>query len=178
MLEQPATSLMLLFQPILMLIRQAYKAVRHVCLDGAPWKKPTALLSNDPCIRKLDGTCPGCKTHISLVGRCPDGRYWAAVASSYWPAFARAMAMVWDFVLDDALTAESGTAGSTMRCAGLLAPSGELTVNDIIHDMGFEPSGRRDPLVVARRSVPASSLRGGLCRNFYPTDSCPRSICR
>ena len=90
-LEQPATSLMWLFAPIAASIAQItiFLVVIDVCMFGAPWRKPTTLASNFEGITRLHRKCDGRHNHISLQGNAPCGKRWAAVASPYWPEFAR-----------------------------------------------------------------------------------------
>ena len=98
-LEQPASSLMLQLPSFRKLLADpsVHLAARCVCVDGAPWRKPTAVIANSSSILKLNADCPGCKSHIVLQGKAPDGRSWTSIASSYWPAFARAMAKSWEW---------------------------------------------------------------------------------
>ena len=89
-IEQPASSLMLVSK---FLTRTVYKVphfwgVRDVCLDGAPWKKPTALLCTHEAIEAINGQCQGGHKHIALRGKAPCGRNWTQVACPYWPGFA------------------------------------------------------------------------------------------
>ena len=73
-LEQPTSSIMWVFQAF----KDLHSSVkgwfgnRDVCLDGAPWKKPTSFYSNDKAITTISGTC-NCTVdivHIALVGKC------------------------------------------------------------------------------------------------------------
>ena len=84
-LEQPASSLMLHFPSLKELLADpaVFKAVRCVCVDGAPWMKPTAIIADSRHILDLNAACPGCVSHISLQGKSPDGHSWTAVASPY-----------------------------------------------------------------------------------------------
>ena len=67
-----------------------------VCAYGAPWAKPTWVFANSALILAVSRKCPGCASHIPLVGYAPCGRNWTAIAGPYWPAFARAWANVWE----------------------------------------------------------------------------------
>ena len=67
-LEQPASSLMLHFPSFEELLADpaVFKVVRCVCVDGAPWMKPTAIIANSRHILDLNAACSGCASHISL----------------------------------------------------------------------------------------------------------------
>ena len=92
-MEQPASSLMLKTKAVLKLFNDcnASVAIRSVCMDGAPWRKDTAIASSNSCVLEISAVCNhGSEAqHISLVGKAPCGRFWTAVASPFWPAFAR-----------------------------------------------------------------------------------------
>ena len=92
MLEQPATSLMWLFAPIAKWIAKVttWLVCIDVCMFGAPWRKPTTLAANFSELLSIHRRCNGCHEHISLQGNAPCGRSWTAVASPYWPEFAKA----------------------------------------------------------------------------------------
>ena len=145
-IEQPATSLMLKLQSFkdLLKLPTTCHAVRHVCADGAPWKKPTAIIANHPCVRELNAGCPGCKSHISLQGKASDGRSWTSIASPYWPAFTRRMAKLWAWTKDAVRTT------STAHLAGW-APASADNVANAIEASGFKPSGKRAPEVIGTR---------------------------
>ena len=55
MLEQCATSLMWLYEPVAKLLgsASAYLASIDVCMFGAPWRKPTSLAANSHQIMRL-----------------------------------------------------------------------------------------------------------------------------
>ena len=61
MLEQPATSLMWLLEPIANLIAKvsSYMAVIDVCMYGAPWREPTALAADFEYLLRLVRRCNG-----------------------------------------------------------------------------------------------------------------------
>ena len=92
MLEQPATLLMWLFLPIAALIAKVtiFLVVIDVCMFGAAWRKPTTLAANVGEIAGLFRRCDGRHGHISLQGNASCGKSWTAIASPYWPEFARA----------------------------------------------------------------------------------------
>ena len=91
MLEQPATSLMWLVDPIAAFIARVtfVLVVIDVCMFGAPWRKPITLAANFPELMGLHRQCDGCHSHISLQGNAPCGKPWTAIASLYWPQFTR-----------------------------------------------------------------------------------------
>ena len=145
-LEQPASSLMLHLPSFKDLIKDTnvFMAVRCVCADGAPWMKPTAIIANSKHILNLNARCPGCKSHISLQGKSPDGRSWTAVASPYWPAFARLMAKSW------AWARGQSKSSSSSHLAGLRV-SEDADMTNVLNTSGFNPSGKR-----ARETVAAN----------------------
>ena len=97
--EQPASSLMLRLPSVLALMADpaVHTAVRCICADGAPWRKPTAIIGNSESVMQMAAPCPGCASHTILQGKAPDGRAWTAVASPYWPGFAQKMARSWSW---------------------------------------------------------------------------------
>ena len=150
-IELPASSPVLELQPFkdLLVRPNTYIVVRHVCADGAPWQKPTAIISNSKCILSLRASCPGCKSHITLRGKAPDGRSWTSVASPYWPAFARRLAETWVWAKDSSRTT------ATAHLAGW-APASAENVTGVIETSGFTPSGKRAPWVVGTRVTTGS----------------------
>jgi len=145
-LEQPASSLMLLRPDYRTLLREcgACRATRDVCMDGAPWRKPTALDSNHSAVQQLTCRCCGGHDHVTLEGKAPDGRNWTAVASPYWPQFADRMARVWP-----QLRSTERSEGRA-HTAGFMAPGADTTLQDIIEAANFSPSGHRTVQAVAR----------------------------
>ena len=123
---------------------QTYMAVRHVCADGAPWKKPTALVANHHCILQCNARCPGCRWHQPLQGKAPNGRSWTSIASPYWPAFARKMVLTWSWAKD--LPRDR----SASHLAGW-ATSTRSTVRDTLEEADFQPSGGRHTSVIGHR---------------------------
>ena len=102
--EQPESSLMFFIPSWVKLQSSAFRATRHVCMDGAPWKKPTSLLSNHWCIHQLQCRCDNSHAHITLEGYAPCGRNWTAIASPYWPAFAAKIVCCWSHLLNQEQT--------------------------------------------------------------------------
>ena len=88
-LEQPSSSLMWVFQAFKGLHEsvKGWFGNRDVCLDGAPWKKPTSFYANDKAITTISGTC-NCTSdivHIALSGKCERiGENWTKIAGPYW----------------------------------------------------------------------------------------------
>ena len=97
--EQPASSLMLLYDPVAKLFANEYvvMVVTHVCSFGAPWKKPTMLAANFPEIRGVVRRCSCTKPHLTLQCNSPLGNHglpWPALTgpsslSAGWRAPAR-----------------------------------------------------------------------------------------
>ena len=94
-LELPARSLMILYEPIKNALAStgAVGYQRDACVDGAPWRRPLILYTPTRSVGlRLAAKCPGCKEHIRLRGKAPDGTDWTKVACPYWPAWARSVA--------------------------------------------------------------------------------------
>ena len=121
-----------------------YKAVRCVCKDGAPWKKPTAIIANSVHILALDAVCPGCPSHITLQGKAPGGESWTSIASPYWPMFAKKMAQTWAW----AKNLERSHEGS--HIAGW-NPADAGGISQALSSADFTPSGKRSRDVIATR---------------------------
>ena len=149
MLEQPTTSLMWLYGPIAELISKfsTFLVTVDVCMFGAPWMKPTSLASNFPGLLKLARKCDRSHTHISLQGNAPCGKSWTAIASPYWPAFARE----WVIHCASLFLAEFTARMPPLHFAGFPYVSGDVSVESLLIDMGFKPSGHTDVATVATR---------------------------
>ena len=96
-LEQPARSLMILYEPIKKALAstEAVGYQRDACVDGAPWRNPLILYTPTRSVGlRMAAKCPGCKDHIRLRVD-PDGNNWTRVARPYWPAWARSVARKW-----------------------------------------------------------------------------------
>ena len=145
-LEQPASSLMLHLPSFKELLADpaVFKAVRCVCVDGAPWMKPTAIIANSRHILDLNAACPGCASHISLKGKSPDGHSWTVVASPYWPAFALRMVRSWEW-------ARGQTKSSSSAHLAGLRPDQDEDLTDVLDACGFNPSGKRSRETTAAR---------------------------
>ncbi len=89
--EQPGSSIMLDTPEVREMEKttKATRAMRDQCVDGAPWKKTTALVSNNPVIAETNARCTLDHDHVVLEGMSPEGVPWTKVASAYWPQFAR-----------------------------------------------------------------------------------------
>ena len=90
--EQPQSSLMWVSNAFKTLHSDAkgWFGNRDVCLDGAPWRKPTSLHSNDQAITTISGVCICVVRHIQLVGVCwQTGGNWTKIAGPYWLGFVR-----------------------------------------------------------------------------------------
>ena len=96
--EQPWTSIMLKYPPFRdFMAKYGYVAYRRdACVDGAPWRKPMAIIT---CIEsvgnKIWATCRGCESHIQLRGMGPGGVLWTRIACPYWPKWARSVVSAW-----------------------------------------------------------------------------------
>ena len=87
-LEQQTASIMWVFQPFVALHEyvKGWFGNRDVCLDGAPWRKPTSFYSNDKSITTISGICNCNVKHIALVGKNEEtGGTWTKHAGPHWP---------------------------------------------------------------------------------------------
>ncbi|CAK0843649.1 unnamed protein product [Prorocentrum cordatum] len=109
---------------------------RGACVDSAPWRQPTLLISADHRVRALQATCPGGHVRRRLRGRAPDGRKWAYAAAAFWPGVARIVAQHWGCVRD------ADVELCKQRAAGWIDASG-ADMREIVQASGFMPSGRR-----------------------------------
>ena len=152
-LEQPASSLMLHLPWFRELLADpaVFKAVRCIYVDGAPWRKPTAIIANSRHILDLNAACPGCESHICLQGKSPDGRSWMKVANSYWPAFALRMARSW-------MWAQGQTKSASCAHLAGLRPDQDEDLTDVLEASDFNPSGKRSRETIAARVVAGSQL--------------------
>ena len=153
-LEQPASSLMLHLPSFKELLADlaVFKAVRCICVDGAPWRKPTAIIANSRHILDLNAACPGCESHICLQGKSPDGRSWMTVASSYWPAFALRILRSW-------MWAQGQTKSASCAHLAGLRPDQDEDLTDVLEASDFNPSRKRSRETIAAR-VGAGSQPG------------------
>ena len=149
MLEQPSTSLMLLYGGVAELIAKeaTFVAVVDVCMFGAPWKKPTSLAANFDSIMNLVRRCDGRHSHISLQGMAPCGKSWTAIASPYWPEFAREWVRQCAHLFLDS----NDERLPPLHFAGFPYVDPDVTVESLLRDMGFEVPKKGDIEVVATR---------------------------
>ena len=149
-LEQPFSSLMWLFKPMLDCMTRhcvAYVYV-DVCWFGAPWKKPTSIATNFAPLSSLSRTCCCISAHLSLQGNAPDGRSWTAVASPYWPSFAKTWAKCCISIKP---------CGELMpipsHLAGFASAPANLRLDQVLDSMKFvQPKGRENRTTAVRVS--------------------------
>ena len=167
-LEQPASSLMLLFKPLQNLVvkSSAFVATRSVCMDGAPWRKDTTLVSSSACILPLAALCNHSVPHIALQGTAPDGRAWTEVACEYWPAFCRAIVACW------AQLRVSEVCRTTAHLAGSRFSAGDSVV-DAFRASGFTPSRHRSAEVIATRIATGLQPGGRAAPQLVPEGLTP-----
>ena len=69
--EQPASSLQLLFPALVDVFAQfaVACALSHICAYGAPWIKPTMVVSNSKAIMSLSERCTRDHEHIRIEGK-------------------------------------------------------------------------------------------------------------
>ena len=163
--EQPDSSLMWAYRPVRSAVLHASFATRDVCMDGAPWKKPTRLAANSACIEGLHLRCCGGHDHQPLEGCAPCGRNWTAIASPYWPTFAQKMACAWQHLLtDDHLEV---TSASSYRSA-LLTERADLTVTAAMANAQFQPSGKRSRMSIGAQIGAGKQPRGRALPQLVP----------
>ena len=147
-LEQPTTSLMWLYAPIAALIAKVttFLVIIDVCMFGAPWRKPTTLAANFREITQLYRRCDGSHDHISLQGNAPCGRSWTAVASPYWPEFARAWVAVCA-----CLFVWMKRPGPPLVFAGFASVPADVDVHAVLEEMDFQLPKGQERLTTATR---------------------------
>ena len=149
-LEQPATSLMWLYACIakLILSDDVFVVTVDVCMFGAPWRKPTSIAANFIGILRLRVKCNGMHSHISLQGNAPCGRSWTAVASPYWPAFAKAWVLACAH-----LFLNKANSLPPLYFAGFASVPADLTVEELLSDMSYvQPKGKETAVTAVRVS--------------------------
>ena len=156
-LEQPDSSIMWKLPCIVSLNKDAWHAVRDVCVDGAPWRTPTAIASNHASISQLEAKCKGGHCHIQLAGKAPCGTNWTALASPYRPAFANARVDVWSSVKKDA---DNDIQKSTAWRTGQPTFDVSQTWDQALELLQFTPSGKRTRETVAARIAAGLQPRG------------------
>ena len=72
-MELNASSVMPAYRPIKAILKDAWRARRDMCMDGAPWMPPTVLYANDPAVERLQLTCTHDHRHQALRGHAPCG---------------------------------------------------------------------------------------------------------
>ena len=169
-LEQPSGSIMLLWEPWAAFVRGvgACRADRDVCVDGAPWRKPTAIIANSSVVSTLRASCPGCATHVELAGKAPDGRQWTAIVSPYWPAFCDRWVAVWGFCRELPIVAHP-----TCNLSELMMPHQDVT--RMLENANFSPSGRRSKFTVGVRVSAASQPARQALPTMIPDGLSPAS---
>ena len=161
--EQPATSLQLLYKPLYDIFEMyaVCFVVSHLCAYGAPWLKPTMVISNSLLIETLNKLCPGCLEHIRIEGKAPCGANWSKIASAYWPEWAMDFAQHFRSVRGQPREAPPS------RQAGWLAPS-RTSVLDAVKETGYIPSGGRSLQSVATRISALTQPTGRSLQQMLP----------
>ena len=165
--EQPASSPLLLIPPWEQLQQRAWKITRDMCMDGAPWRKPTALLANHECIKQLACNCDGTHTHIALAGKAPCSRKWTDVACPYWPQFAAVIVKCWSHLLS-VEQAKYYTAAACRSGFALASPASDMSLDDVLETSGWAPSGKRSRTTVAFRIAAGLQPRGHAIPQLIP----------
>ena len=153
--EQPETSLQLVYEPVMLFFAAIviFWAVSHLCMYGAPWKKPTILVSNYDYVLAICCICDGTHDHQSLADKAPCGTPWTKLASPYWPRWVRAYAIAFRPLRGKPYQQRSD------RRSGWLAPSTQ-SVGEILRHSGFQPSSHRHIETIAKR-IGALAQPGG-----------------
>ena len=83
--ENPHTSMLWVFPEMKEVMEHATVIVVDLvyCSYGAPWKKPTRLITNVKAIAALASHCSGDHEHITLRGVAPCGTLWTRLACTY-----------------------------------------------------------------------------------------------
>ena len=150
--EQPEGSIMFLVRSIAAFNARpsVFHAVAKVCFFGAPWLKPTAVISNCPYVMDVNVDCPSYPhDHIRLAGKGPDGRNWTAIAGPYWPRFAEAWAAAWDPLF------EQEGAGVANHLSGFGPFDDSVPLAELLDAKDFSPSRHRTTSVIAQRVAAA-----------------------
>ena len=146
--EQPHPSLMLALRDVSEFISRSavFEAIAWICFWGAPWAKPTVILANHMAVMGVNRGCPKVRhKHTPLTGCNDDGVHWTKIAGPYWGPFAKAMATQWDVLKDGAPIKK------TTHIAGWAHGDVSSSLEQIIEDSDFCPSGGRDAAVIAKR---------------------------
>ena len=114
---------------------------------GAPWRKPTMIAANVAELLGLYRRCDGCHEHISFKGNAPCGRSWTAVASPYWPKFAREWVS-----LCDPLFVWERRPGPPLIFAGFASVPPEVDIEVMLEEMDFQQPKGQDNLTTAVRA--------------------------
>lgn len=119
----------------------------HACAFGAPWKKPTSILTSlqELAVLQLLCTCR-CADQI-LAGKAPDGRNWTAVASPYWPE----LTVSWAKSCISIQPGPSDPVPSSSHLSGFGFHASDISLDTLLSEMSFEPSGRCIVFVFAAR---------------------------
>ena len=162
--EQPASSLMWQYMPVRSAMAAAHWSTRDVCMDGAPWMKPTTIVASDPAILRLTCRCDRQHEHIRLRGQAPCGRDWTSIAGPYWPGFARAIVDCWSHLLHDD---SSRYRGAAYRSA-MLTEDKDLSMADTLDTVEFDPSGGRHRAVAGAQVAAGRQPRGRALPQLVP----------
>ena len=148
-LEQPESSLMWMFTPMADFIaaRNLFIFTFHACAFGAPWKKPTSILTSMIELSAIQRMCSCRRPHQVLAGKSPDGRNWTAVASPYWPELTH----VWAKLCANHQPTTSDVVQSASHVAGFGWGNDDRSIEQILSDMSFNPSGNTSVFTSAVR---------------------------
>ena len=140
------------------------------CAFGAPWKKPTTIMSNFAPLASVSRTCACVRSHLVLQGNSPDGRSWTAVASPYWPALSASWASAFVSVkpCGDLLPAPSHLSGF------VVAPS-SVRVDQILGSMCFQQPRQRENISAAIRVSSGVQVSGRALPTLLPEGLGPKA---
>ena len=86
-----------------------------------------------PLLMSLCRKCDGRHTHISLQGNASCGKSWTAIASPYWPAFAKE----WVVQCAALFLAKFEARRPPLHFAGFPNVKGDVTVESLLTEIGF-----------------------------------------
>ena len=148
-LEQPESSLMWRFTPMaeFILAKSLLLFTFHACAFGAPWKKPTTILTNLLELYSIQRRCRCQRPHQVLAGKAPNGQNWTAVASPYWPELTDEWANLCSPIRPQ--IGEGQSASSNL--AGFGFDDSVRPLNELLDEMAFTPSGKTSTFLAAAR---------------------------
>ena len=171
--EQPASSLMLVYEPVKKLAAEVLtvSVSVDVCMFGAPWIKPTKLLASFPQIKGLKRVCDHSHVHIGLQGKAPCGENWTVLASPYWPKFAQEWVRTCAFLRP----ASSEAPAAASHLTGFAVDDPSTGVVQRLQKRGFKPARKQSPFAIVVRVRAVAQPRGLALPTLLPEGLGPES---